>query len=276
MLCRKNEHRDRRCPDVNCNGTFALSSTAFGRLPKILLFQFKRFDSQNNREFKLGHDISLPNQFQPVADGPHYFLTGAVVHYGSTTSSGHFVSIIRCPESGSLYRCNDSQFPVAITSETEAKILNKAYVAMYSEKNETLQSLNQENFSPIMKKMRTNANDSQGTSALNTEKGAHSGIGQMASTVEEADISLPTPPYTSCIPTDNGSSTPNPANMSRAELLQYCETHLPSESTSQNTERLRLAIFSSLFDKCTEQLTIDEMTEVLIKCNGKPNKNKPK
>ena len=58
--------------------------------------------------------------------------------------------------------------------------------------------------------------------------------------------------------------------------MQYCETHLPSESTSKNTERLRLAIFSSLFDKCAKKLTVDEMTEVLIKCNAKPNKNKPK
>ena len=80
-----------------------------------------------------GIDLTLP-----VAEGPQYVLTGAAVHHGSTTSSNHFVSIIRCPESGS----HDSQSTVVITHETEARVLKKTYMVTYSKENETLQSLN--------------------------------------------------------------------------------------------------------------------------------------
>ena len=103
LLWSQDQLRVRMCPDTNCDGQFAHSATSFASLPLVLLLQLQRFSYENQQEKKLDNDIHVPIELQPDAEGPSYILTGAVVHYGPTTASGHFVSLIRCPHTGTLY-----------------------------------------------------------------------------------------------------------------------------------------------------------------------------
>ena len=64
--------------------------------------------------------------------------------------------------------------------------------------------------------------------------------------------------------------------MSRSELLKYCANYLPTENPVQNTERLRMAVFSALFERHTATLTNEDITAILVGFDTQPNKNKPK
>ena len=279
LLCCQHQLRERICPDINCNGEIAHSTTSFGTLPHVLILQLQRFASHNNQEVKLDHAIHVPIELQPNTEGPQYILTGAVVHYGNTTSGGHFVSIVRCPHSGTLYRCSDSQVPVTIPKNEEEQTLNQAYMVLYSQKEETLEFANEVSKSPVKKKRRTTAQSNQAATDLfvgeASENVADDEILTCPQIHEDCDKSLPTPPYTSCM-RDKSLSTQNPETMNRSELLEYCGTFLPSERTAQNTDRMREAVFCSMFEQQSGNLTNEEITAILLKCHAKPNKNKPK
>ena len=203
-------------------------------MPRVLIMQLQRFASENNRELKLNHDIHVPIELQPNTEGPQYLLTGAVVHYGNTTSSGHFVSIVRCPHSGTLYRCSDSQVPVKIPKNEEDQNLNKAYMVFYSLKEETLEFVTEGSKSPVKKKRRITEQSSDDENTLTCPD-----------TENDCDKSLPSPPYTSCV-RDEDLSTKNPSTMERPELLEYYRTFFPSKKTCtkyRETER-RCVLFN--------------------------------
>ena len=279
LLCCQHQLRERICPDINCNGEIAYSTTSFGTLPHVLILQLQRFASHNNQEVKLDHAVHVPIELQPNAESPQYILTGAVVHCGNTTSSGHFVSIVRCPHSGTLYRCSDSQVPVTIPKNEEEQTLNQAYMVLYSQKQETLEFANEVSQSPVKKKRRTTAQSNQAATGFCVGEASDNMAGDeiltCPETHEDCDKSLPTPPYTSCMG-DKSLSTQNPETMNRSELLEYCRTFLPSERTAQNTERMREAVFCSMFEQQSGKLTNEDITAILMKCHAKPNKNKPK
>jgi hypothetical protein len=95
-------------------------------------------------------------------------------------------------------------------------------------------------------------------------------------TLEETERSLPTPPYTSCKNQNSRMSSTNPDTMSRSELMEYCGNFLPSKNTSQSTQRLRTVVFSSMFERLTASLTIDEITKILLKSQTNPDSHKSK
>ena len=264
LLCSHRQIRERTCPDNNCNGEIAYSTTSFGTLPHVLIMQLQRFASENNQEVKLSHTIDVPIELKPNTEGPTYTLTGAVVHYGNTTSSGHFVSIVRCPHSGTLYRCSDSQVPVKIQKNEEEQTLNQAYMVLYSRSEETLEFATEVAKSPVKKRRRIT--------------GHKSDVGEMLTNQEthkDFDKVLPTHQDRSCIQ-DKDLSMKNPSTMERPELMEYCMTFFPSKNHEQNIERLREDVFCYMFEQHSENLTNEEITSMLIKCNAKPNKNKPK
>ena len=150
LLLRENEKRLRDCPQENCTERYAFASTKIESLPRTLILQLQRFTFEANVEKKLSADISVPIRYQPIEEGPNYELTGAIIHIGNTTASGHFVSIIRCPESGLLFRCSDSQHPTHVAQYE----LNQAYMLVYSQIDENVQS-NPAESRPARKKRRT-------------------------------------------------------------------------------------------------------------------------
>ena len=137
ILCTQ-EFRERRCPQPSCRSELTSSTTFLQKLPKVFIFQIQRFMSRSNQEHKLEHNIKIPTTLQPCVGSPTYVLTGAVVHYGSQTVSGHFVSIIRCPVSGNLFICNDSKYPTLVEDEN---LLDSAYMLIFSLEKETLERI---------------------------------------------------------------------------------------------------------------------------------------
>ena len=74
LLCCQHQLRERICPDINCNGEIAYSTTSFGTLPHVLILQLQRFAYHNNQEVKLDHAIHVPIELQPNTEDPQYIL----------------------------------------------------------------------------------------------------------------------------------------------------------------------------------------------------------
>ena len=140
-------------------------------------------------------------------------------------------------------------------------------MVLYSQKEETLEFANEVSKSPVKKKMRTTAHNSQAATDLcvgeATENRAGDEISSCPETHGDCDTSLSTPPYTSCI-RDKDLSTLNPETMNRSELLEYCRTFLPSERNAQTTERMRESVFGSMFELQSGNLTNEERITILM------------
>lgn len=86
----------------NCEKkTTLIKLTNFWKLPKILIFYFKRFNNNNNKINKLIYynmDINLNNfinNFSPFNNKNTYSLNSIINHYG-TTKNGHYNTNVKC------------------------------------------------------------------------------------------------------------------------------------------------------------------------------------
>ena len=122
---------EKRCSQ--CPIAVGEMTTKMETLPEILILQLQRFKVMDNAVTKTSRFINVPQRLVPHHDAPAYRLTGAIVHSG-IPSQGHYISLVRCLETGRIFRVNDHQLPVEYEDST--KELHQAYIAIYSKETE--------------------------------------------------------------------------------------------------------------------------------------------
>ena len=154
MILSEEKDRERKCRHKNCKSDIADVVTQLEKLPSVFILQLQRFRYTDNGAEKLGHKMTIPTQLEPYPGAPSYILTGAVVHVGPLASSGHYVALVRCPQSGKIIEVNDSNLPRYDVNG----LLDTAYMLIYSKEQETMEAIenydDEQNLGPANKKMR--------------------------------------------------------------------------------------------------------------------------
>jgi ubiquitin C-terminal hydrolase len=129
-----------------CNQKVQLKiSTKLWKLPKILIFQFKRFkfNMSTLSDIKIQQKVNYPihlnmekyiDDSSPFKQYHNYHLVGINLHFGYTRHSGHYVSFVKNKLDDKWYVFNDSN-PVQQIKYMEQLINNNASALFYVREN---------------------------------------------------------------------------------------------------------------------------------------------
>ena len=271
MLLCSEEFRERNCPNPTCRSELASSTTLLTKLPKMLILQLTRFTSINGKQVKLKDKIKVSHELTPVQGGPVYVLTGAVIHTGERATSGHYVSAVVCPKTGNVFVCDDASYPVAVQTAdfadcSFADVLERAYILIYSLKDETLEAVHQKESiepnawenSPLKKKTRfTTSNvaahsritDNVQTNISCNQKGDMSATETNQTQFHEK---LPTTMYTNVNKDQRKqASIQELSTMNKVQLIDYYKAHINRHTnlTNMSLQSLQLTIYKHVFQK---------------------------
>ena len=279
----KEKDVNKKC--AHCPREVGSMLTTLATVPEILIIQLQRFRGGNNRAEKITRMITVPNTLRPQPDGQNYDLEFVVCHKGNLMG-GHYVSLVKCPTSGVIYKVDDHHAVTRYLPSESDEQSGQAYMMMYRKQSDTVPSVIDDQL-PAKKKPRLSSQDEPSISGMEEE---------MNDTLTD---SLPTPPYTSIgretlekslkqnqtvgpsgdiqiKPVEISQFTDITA-MSRDTLINFCCQFLPGIKTQrQNTNFLRNSAYIYVFKELVDTFS-DEIIDTLLKDqNIKPNKNKPK
>ena len=112
----------------HCPGNIGRVTTKIETFPEVLLLQLERFRRIGGVIEKIDRRITTPETLNFAQDGTSYSLTSAVVHSG-TPSAGHYVTLIKCPQTGSLFTVDDHRAVKPYDARTD--LLDKSYLLVY-------------------------------------------------------------------------------------------------------------------------------------------------
>ena len=86
------------CEQCTCKEIIQYTTVA--RQPPVLLLHLNRF---SNTLRKIGHTIAFRTNLKLQPDLPPYILTCALLHFGTSLTSGHYGCVVRCCSSGRYF-----------------------------------------------------------------------------------------------------------------------------------------------------------------------------
>ena len=158
----KETNVNKKC--AHCPREVGSMLTTLATVPEILIIQLQRFRGGNNRAEKITRMITVPNTLRPQPDGQNYDLEFVVCHKGNLME-GHYVSLVKCPTSGVIYKVDDHHAVTRYLPSESDKQTGQAYMMMYKKQSDTVPSVIDDQL-PARKKPRLSSQDEPSTSGL--------------------------------------------------------------------------------------------------------------